>query len=46
MITDKMVTWSDTGENVLRQMKIIQIQHMYVISSQNNSKMEVFGPTL
>jgi hypothetical protein len=33
-VTDKMVKWSDTSENVLRQLQIVQIQHTYVISSQ------------
>ena len=37
-----MVKWSDTGENVLRQLQIIQIQHTYVISSQK----KFFSPTL
>ena len=42
-----MVKWSDTGENVLRQLQIIQIQHTYVISSQKKIKeIELFGPTL
>jgi hypothetical protein len=31
-----MVRRADTGENVLRQLQIIQIQHTYVISSQKN----------
>jgi hypothetical protein len=37
-VADKMVKWSDTSENVLRQLKIIQIQRTYVISSQKNLK--------
>jgi hypothetical protein len=36
--TDKMVRWSDTGENVLRQLYITQIQHTYVTSSEKNKK--------
>jgi hypothetical protein len=40
-----MVRWSDTDENVLRQLQIIQIQHTYVISSQKIKKVEFFGPT-
>jgi hypothetical protein len=43
---DKMVWWSDTGENVLRQLQIVQIQHTYVISSQKIKKTQLFGPTL
>jgi hypothetical protein len=31
-----MVRWSDASENVLRQLQIMQIEHMYVISSQKN----------
>jgi hypothetical protein len=26
----------DTGENVLRQVQIVQIQHTYVVSSEKN----------
>jgi hypothetical protein len=33
---DKMAWWSDTGENVLRQLQIVQIQCTYVKSSQKN----------
>jgi hypothetical protein len=29
-VTDKMVKWSDTSENVLRQLQIIQIQHTHM----------------
>jgi hypothetical protein len=32
----KVVRWSDTGEDMLRQLQILQIQHTYVISSQKN----------
>jgi hypothetical protein len=38
-----MVEWSDTGENMLRQLSIIQIQHMYVISSQKIKKKNFSG---
>jgi hypothetical protein len=31
-----MVRWSNAGQNVLRQLQIIQIQHMYVVSSQKS----------
>jgi hypothetical protein len=31
-----MFGWPDTGENVLRQLQIMQVQHMYVVSSQKN----------
>jgi hypothetical protein len=41
-----MVKWSDTSDNVLRQPKILQIQHTYVISSQKIKKIKLFGPTL
>jgi hypothetical protein len=41
-----MVRWSVTCENVLRQLQIVEIQHTYVISSQKNKKIELFGPTL
>jgi hypothetical protein len=37
-LTDKMVRWSDTGENALRQLQIIQIQHTHVISSYKHLK--------
>jgi hypothetical protein len=37
---------SDTSENVLRQLQIVQIQRTYVISSQKNLKIEHLGPTL
>jgi hypothetical protein len=33
-VTGKMVKWSETSENVLRQLQIVQIQHTYVTSSQ------------
>jgi hypothetical protein len=33
-----MVKWSDTSENVLRHLQILQIQHTYVISSQKKLK--------
>jgi hypothetical protein len=42
----QMDKWSDTGENVLWQVQIIQIQHTYVISSQKIKKIEFFGSTL
>jgi hypothetical protein len=45
-VTDKMVKWSDTSENVLRWLKIIQIQHTYGISLQKSSKNRIFCPTL
>jgi hypothetical protein len=38
-----MVRWLDTGENVLRQLQIIQIQHMYVTSSQKIKKKNFSG---
>jgi hypothetical protein len=41
-VTDKMVKLSDTIENVLRQLQIVQIQHTYVISSQKNLKNRTF----
>jgi hypothetical protein len=41
-----MVTWSDTSENVFRQLQIVQIQDTYVISSQKIKKVKLFGPTL
>jgi hypothetical protein len=43
-----MVRWSDTGENVLRQLQIIQIRHTYIINSQKKKikKIELSGPTL
>jgi hypothetical protein len=37
-----MVKWSDTSENVLRQLQILQIQHTYVISPQKNLKNKTF----
>jgi hypothetical protein len=37
-----MVKLSDTRENVLRQLQIVQIQHTYVISSQKNVKNRTF----
>jgi hypothetical protein len=40
-VTDKLPGQSDTNENVLRLLKITQIQHTYVISFQ-----ELFSPTL
>jgi hypothetical protein len=39
---DKMVKWSDTSENVLRQLQIVQIQYTYVRSSQKNLKNRTF----
>jgi hypothetical protein len=30
-VTDKMLGWSDTGENVLRLLQITQIQHTSVL---------------
>jgi hypothetical protein len=45
-VTDKMVKCSDMSENVLRQLQIVQTQHMYVISSQKIKKTQLFGPTL
>jgi hypothetical protein len=41
-----MVKWSDTSENVLRQLQIVQVQQIHVISSQKFKKIELFGPTL
>jgi hypothetical protein len=41
-----MVRWSDTGENVLRQLQIIQIQHTYLTLHKKNKKIQLFGPTL
>jgi hypothetical protein len=38
-----MVKWSDTSENVVRQLQIVQIQHIYVISSQKIKKIKLFG---
>jgi hypothetical protein len=35
-VTDRVVRWSDTSENVLRQLQIIQLQHAYVINSQKS----------
>jgi hypothetical protein len=29
-----MVKWSDTSEDVLRQLQVVQMQHTYVISLQ------------
>jgi hypothetical protein len=40
-----MLRLSDTGENVLRQLQIIQIQHTYRISSKRFKK-KLFCPTL
>jgi hypothetical protein len=40
-----MLKWSDTSENVLRQLQIVQIWHTYVISSEKIKKIELFGPT-
>jgi hypothetical protein len=37
-----MVKWSETSENVLRQLQIVQIQHTYVISSEKNLKNRTF----
>jgi hypothetical protein len=37
-VTDKMVKWSGTSKNVLRQLQIVQIQHTYVISSKKIKK--------
>jgi hypothetical protein len=39
-----MVKWSDTSENVLRQLQIIQIQHTYVISSKKCKKQNFSVP--
>jgi hypothetical protein len=36
--TDRMLGWSDTDENVLRLLKIAQIQHIYLIISQKMEK--------
>jgi hypothetical protein len=33
-----MVKLSDTSENVLKQLQVVQVQHTYVISSQKNLK--------
>ena len=33
-VTDKILGWSDTDENVLRLLKIAQILHAYLIISQ------------
>jgi hypothetical protein len=42
-----MVKQSYTGENVLRQLQIIQIQHTQVKSSQQRyKKIELFSPSL
>jgi hypothetical protein len=41
-VTDKMVKSSDTSEDVLRQLQIVQIQHTYVISSQKDLKNRTF----
>jgi hypothetical protein len=41
-----MVKGSDTSENVLRQLQIVQSEHTYVISSQKIKKIELFGPSL
>jgi hypothetical protein len=41
-----MVKRSDTSENVLRQLQVVQIQHAHVRSSQKVKKIELFGPTL
>jgi hypothetical protein len=41
-----MVRWSDTGENVFRQMQIIELQHRYVKSTQKFKETEFFGTTL
>jgi hypothetical protein len=35
-VIDRMVKWSDTSENMLRQLQIVKIQYTYVISSQKN----------
>jgi hypothetical protein len=42
-VTNKMLKWSHTSENVLRQLQIVQIQHIYVISSQKNKKKQNFS---
>jgi len=41
-VTDKLLGWSDTDENVLRMVKIAQIQHTYLIISQKNKEKEFF----
>jgi hypothetical protein len=45
-VNERLQTKWLNGENVLRQLQIIQIQHTYVKSSQKVKKIEVFGPTL
>jgi hypothetical protein len=37
-----MGKWSDTSENVLRQLQIVRVEHTYVISSQKNVKIRTF----
>jgi hypothetical protein len=38
-----MVKWSDTSENGLGQLQIVQIQHTYVISSKKKFQEENFS---
>jgi hypothetical protein len=39
-----MVKWSDTSENMLRQLQIVQVQHAYVTNSQKHLKNRTFRP--